>query len=362
MIKSSIKITSILDQKLSSAILQQVLTHSTKLASNVIAIVGLTATGKTKVTQRVIHELCRQRPNRFRGFCIVSADSRQVYRGLEITTGADVPSEANLMQSPELPFTFFEQTLDSKHVLQWHGTSIIPPTQSWSVAEFRELALTVFAYSMQRNYLVFVIGGTGLYHQSLADQNLNEMSIKPDPIVRAKAETLTLHELQSWLAQIDQIAFDQLNESDRMNPRRLVRHIEKKLNHTTRLSYCADLQYQLDTYGTQLESWDHIEANIAQRVKQRIQQGALQEVGILDYAQLDPQARTTLGLKEIHGFLESQYDLSALEQIWTLHEKQYAKRQLTWWKKRPEVQWFNPLDSDQVSAVTYQIIKMTDQA
>lgn len=328
---------------------------------HVIAIVGLTATGKTKVAQRIIHELCKQVPRRFSGFSILSADSRQVYAGLEITTGADIPPEANRTSSPDLPYPFFQQTLETNHELFWHGTSVLPPTQSWSVAEFRELALTTFHYAHNHNQLVFVIGGTGLYHQSLSDQNLSEIAIKPNPLVRTQAEKLSLSELQAWLKQINPDVFTQLNSSDQMNPRRLVRHIEKNLSKPATQAALANQNYQLHTYGTHLDSWDHIETNIAMRVKNRIQQGALQEVALLDFAQLDPQVRTTLGLREIHGFLDSQYDLAALEQIWTLHEKQYAKRQLTWWKKRPEVQWFNPLDSDQVASLTNQIIEMTEK-
>lgn len=328
---------------------------------HIIAIVGLTATGKTKVAQRVIHELCKHVPQRFSGFAILSADSRQVYSGLEITTGADIPPQANRISSPDLPYPFFQQTLETGHDLFWHGTSVLPPTQSWSVAEFRELALATFNHAYNHNQLVFVIGGTGLYHQSLSDQNLSEIAIKPNPVIRTQAEKLSLSELQAWLKEVNPSVFTQLNSSDQMNPRRLVRHIEKALSEPLTQTSFTTQNYQLHTYGTQLDSWDHIEANIASRVKNRIQQGALQEVAMLDFTQLDPQVRTTLGLREIRGFLDSQYDLAALEQIWTLHEKQYAKRQLTWWKKRPEVQWFNPLDSDQVTSLTNQIIEMTEK-
>jgi len=328
---------------------------------HVIAIVGLTATGKTKVAQRIIHELCKQVPQRFASFTILSADSRQVYAGLEITTGADIPSQANRVTSADLPYPFFQQALETGHDLFWHGTSILPPTQSWSVAEFRELALATFNYAHSRNQLVFVIGGTGLYHQSLSNQNLSEMAIKPNPEVRIQAEKLSLPELQAWLKELNPTIFAQLNSSDLMNPRRLVRHIEKTLSEPAHTPTQANQNYLLHTFGTQLDSWEHIEANIAERVRDRIKLGALQEVGLLDYELLDPQVRTTLGLREIHGFLDSQYDLAALEQIWTLHEKQYAKRQLTWWKKRPEVQWFNPLDSDQVTSLTNQIIEMTEE-
>lgn len=329
---------------------------------HVVAIVGLTATGKTKVAQRIIHELCKQVPDRYTSYAILSADSRQVYKGLEITTGADVPAQAQLTKSPDLPYPFFTQTLECGHIIEWHGSSIIPPTQSWSVAEFRTMALAVLSAAQQRKQLVFVIGGTGLYHQSLSDQDLTEMAIKPNQMIRSKAETLSLLELQQWLQEINPLIYEQLNSSDRMNPRRLVRHIEKTVDAPTKNTQQQTHFFQLHTFGTQYESFEQIEDNIAQRVRDRIQQGALQEVGMLDFAQLDQQARTTLGLREIYGFLESQYDLAALEQIWTLHEKQYAKRQLTWWKKRPEVTWFNPLDSDQVNSLTHRIIEMTGES
>ncbi len=331
----------------------------------VIAIVGPTASGKTKLAQALTKAIWSQAPNQFSGVDFLSADSRQVYQGLEITTGADIPADSTRQTNNRYPYPFYVQQLTNNLFIHWHGTSILPPTQSWSVAELRQLAHTVIAKAGTQNRLVFIIGGTGLYHQAITDASMADLIIKPDLRVRAKAEEMDIAELQTWLAQIDPPTLNELNESDRQNPRRLIRHIERaihKQNHPNLNSTHTAPVFQQLTVGTQHASIDTLAAAINQRVKQRIEQGALQEVGVIDLTTLDSQANTTLGLREIRGFLNSEYDLAALEEMWTLHEKQYAKRQLTWWKKRPNITWLNPDTSGQIDGLVQQILEMTASA
>lgn len=328
----------------------------------VLAIVGPTATGKTKLAQELVGTIMATAPDQWSGFDFVSADSRQVYRGLEITTGADIPATSTRTTTTPYPYPFYTEQLTQTHTINWHGASIIPPTQAWSVAEFRRLAHAIIAQAAIHNRLVFVIGGTGLYHQALTDTSLQDLSIKPNYQLRAKAEEMSVEELQAWLTKIDPEILASLNDSDRQNPRRLIRHIERSSAKQTHIapthSYHAPAFRQI-TVGTQIESLDLLAEKILERVKARIATGALQEVAVLDQATLDPQAATTLGLREIRGFLDSQYDLATLEQIWALHEKQYAKRQLTWWKKRSEIQWLEPNPSSQIIGLVRQILEMT---
>lgn len=328
----------------------------------VLAIVGPTATGKTKLAQELVRTIMATAPDRYSGFDFISADSRQVYQGLEITTGADIPATSTRTTSTKYPYPFYTEQLTQTHTINWHGASIIPPTQSWSVAEFRSLAHAVITEAAQHNHFVCVIGGTGLYHQALTDNSLQDLTIKPNYQLRTKAAEMSIEELQAWLAKLDPEILASLNDSDRQNPRRLIRHIERSSAKQTHISpthsYHAP-EFRQITVGTQIASLEVLSEKILERVKTRIATGALQEVALLDQTSLDPQASTTLGLREIRGFLDSQYDLATLEQIWALHEKQYAKRQLTWWKKRPEIQWLEPNPSSQITGLVRQILEMT---
>ncbi len=328
----------------------------------VIAIVGTTASGKTALATTLATELAARFPDSFSGFDFISADSRQVYQGLEITTGAEIPATCTQKSDANFSYTFFEQQLTETTSLRWHGLGIIPPTASWSVAEFTVLAQEVIPQATAQKRLVFVIGGTGLYQQAVSSTSLQDVFIKPNLEIRAKAEKLTVSELQQWLNSISPETLTGLNQSDCLNPRRLIRHIEKiesKKNQPTTIKPTQPLGYELHTFGITQSELDILAEKILKRVRQRIELGALQEVGELDFTKLDAQARTTLGLREIKGFLESQYDLHALEQIWTLHEKQYAKRQLTWWKKQPNIQWLNAVAAKNIDGLVNQIVEMT---
>lgn len=290
---------------------------------HVLSIIGPTAVGKTDLALQLTKSLILQ--EKFTGFDLISADSRQVYQGLQIISGADIP-----------------ETIEA--TVKLHGLLMIKPNQEWSLAHFRDFGQKIIKKSWQENRLPIVVGGTGLYHHHLFsnDQIIN---IQPNLEVRQQAELLSIVELQEWLKKINSKHFSQMNHSDQHNPRRLVRAIEVTLAPAATSSdrILPGLEdFQNIVIGLS-DSLPNIQAKIEQRVRHRFQLGAISEVEHL--LTLDPPptkpALSTAGVREIEQFLQGQATETEVITHWARREFQYAKRQLTWWKKYGTAQWFD---------------------
>jgi len=301
------------------------------LSPQLISIVGPTATGKTKLALQLTKVLA----NDYQGFDLISADSRQVYQGLEIISGADLPAGFKLAQEKSFSFPFYQA-----EKVNIHGISIISAQAEWSVTHFQQLALAVITSSLKNNRLPIVVGGTGLYHQHLFNQD-PKLYIKPNAKLRAKLSKLSVTDLQKQLDQSDPTKLMQMNNSDRNNPTRLIRAIEIAFfgpSEIVKQSKVPSLK-QL-TIGL-TDSLVNIESKIKLRVQERMTQGALEEVNhLLSLKRINKQVLTTTGVQQLKAFINHEINQEKLVKLWTLCEFQYAKRQLTWWKKRANVIWF----------------------
>lgn len=306
-------------------------------SQKILAIVGPTTTGKTSLALRLAEE-ATQLPE-FSGVDIISADSRQVYQGLEIVSGADVPSAFQKKKSSE-DYLFYQHTyLD----LRLYGVSIVNPTEEWSVSQFVKFARPIIDQAHAGQRLVIVVGGTGLYHQQLV-KPLPSLDVKPDADLRAQADQMSVKELQNWLKKIDPKKLASLNQSDGQNPRRLVRAIEVSSSNNKSTTLIPALKSF--TLGLEADL-DKIEAKINRRVESRFENGAIQEVEKLLQlsAQSTSSALSSLGVPELRAYLQQKTSAEETKKLWALHEFQYAKRQLTWWKKFSPDRWLGEQES-----------------
>lgn len=302
-----------------------------------MSIVGPTAVGKTSFALEVAHVLLAEQI--FEHIRLVSADSRQVYRGLEITSGADVP-ETFFQVSDEIEGTHFE---NKQGTLSLWGISMIEPSADWSVAHFQRFVSRLMAADSPK-VATIIVGGTGLYHSQLI-QTDPVLHIPPNDQVREQAEQSTLSELQEWLARINQDKWLELNNSDRHNPRRLVRAIEIALAQTAdshQTEPVHALPSPLVTIGLD-DAFTHIEARIKQRVVERFAAGAAAEVEKLQDQALPSTAPifSATGVKVLLGFNRGEVDMNTVIDTWARQERQYAKRQLTWYQKQATITWFS---------------------
>jgi tRNA dimethylallyltransferase len=298
----------------------------------IISIVGPTAVGKTSFALEAARLILQEK--KYTGIDLISADSRQVYQGLEIISGADVPDDFISSQDKDLEFSFFQ-----KDKIRLHGVSIVPPEQNWSVGHFQQLAFEVIALAKKQQRLVMIIGGTGLYHEQLLNTD-PVLRIKPDEKIRKKAAKLSVEDLQIWLKKINPARFEKMNNSDRHNSRRLVRAIEVSLASLESSQSQLSEQHQQVFVGLK-QDLGFIEAKIKERVKKRLSQESIEEVKKLqkETSNWSLPVFSALGFKELASYLMEECSLDECSELWALHELQYARRQLTWWKNK-KITWF----------------------
>lgn len=274
--------------------------------TKILIICGPTATGKTQLATKLA--------KKFKGE-LISADSRQVYKGMDIVTGKDRPKGIII-----------------------HGLDLVKPDEEFSVAHFVKYAHTLI------NQISFpiIIGGTGLYLDSLMNPP-ETLLVKPDLVLRKKLEKKSVKQLQEQLISLNKARFSRMNHSDQNNPRRLVRAIEvEKSQHTLRgdssqVSARSLLNGKFDILWLGLIAKKEVlDQRISERVKQRVKAGAIQE-----WQKLKKQHIQNLPSMSGIGYRQLP-DIKA----WIKAEQQYFRRQLTWFKKNKKINWFNVDEPD----------------
>ncbi len=282
-----------------------------------LAIVGMTATGKTALAVRLIGAI----PS-----VLISADSRQLYRGMDIVPGKDHPAGVPIA-----------------------GIDLLDPDEPGSVAVWYDAVAPVIRTAWEAGKLPIVVGGTGLYVQALLG-GVDTMSVPPDPALRARFAGASAATLQAELAQVSPDRLAQMNDSDRANPRRLLRALEIALTPTPApKSERALAPAPVHILGLRYAGHELQEARIAQRVQARLAAGALAETRALSTVAA-PQALSALGYSQLQAHLAGKLSEGEMTAAWVQAEVAYAKRQKTWFAKLPGVTWYDAanLDPDQV--------------
>lgn len=299
-----------------------------------ITIVGQTATGKTGLALKLAQAL-KQNYSRL---VLLSADSKQVFQGLEILTGADIPDGFTKVAGE--PYPYWE-----KEGIELHGIAMIPGDSDWSAAHFQQLFHQIYG-QLKADEALIVVGGTGLYHQQVFEPAAT-MGVRPNPALRSELTALTLEALQEKLQQLAKQRWEEMNHSDRHNPRRLIRAIEVALAdqpQTDAVAIKPTLQFGLEL------PLNEVENRIEQRVAERLASDVIQEVQQFEasYPTGVLQAKAALGYSTILNFLQEKISLPELKLAWALSELQYAKRQQTWWKKRAAINWLEDTEIDKI--------------
>lgn len=283
--------------------------------NKLLIICGPTATGKTGLGLKLAEKFKGQ---------IISADSRQVYLGMDIGTGKDL----HLINS-----------IKGIGIKVW-GYDLVKPDQDFSLAHFVKFARPLIKKIQAQNQLPILIGGTGLYLQAIT-QPIKTINIPPDPKLRQKLSGLTVKQLQAKLKKLNPDRFNSMNHSDQHNPRRLIRAIEIQKSKPKKPS---PPQLSLDVLWLGLTAPKSVlDERVVKRVEERIQLGAEQEISrLLDAGYTwDLPAMSAMGYKQWQPYFASQASLKDVKQAWIKAEQQYLRRQLTWFKKQPDIHWFD---------------------
>lgn len=313
------------------------------MQNKLIVIGGPTATGKT--------DLGISLAKKFNGE-IISADSRQVYKGMDVITGKDL--EENLefrIKNYELGITNnnFSVGFRFKDDIPVWLVDIVEPDYPFNAGEYAVLAQKVIADIWMRNKLPIIVGGTGFYIRSVINP-FDTYMIPPDKLLRNQLEKLDLDELQKKLIAEDLARWDGMNDSDRKNPRRLVRAIEVakwKEKFSQKFSGIKSIpQENILFIGLRTDFRNILRERIYKRIEKRVKQGAIEEVKKLmekKYSWFLP-AFTTTGASEIKKYLEYKQTLDEAVKSWKFQEIGYAKDQIVWFRKAirlSEGRWFD---------------------
>lgn len=303
-----------------------------------LIIGGPTAMGKTSLGIRLAKKFDGE---------IVSADSRQVYQGMNIATGKDLPVGA------KFAVPAFAKTISNKKFkVGYHLFDSIPvwlldvvaPDQEFTVANFYDLAWKVFGNIWQRSKLPILVGGTGFYIKAVLE-GLETLGIGPDWLLRKELQNYSVIELQKLLEKADPKKLSIMNFSDKNNPRRLVRAIEvglskKRKEKNNFISVNQTTNNLIICLNTELKE---LYQRIDQRIDEQIKNEAKKEVQKLigkGYS-WDLPSMSAMGYREWKGFFEGKQSEKEIIQRWKFDEHGYARRQMTWFKKMPGVNWFD---------------------
>ena len=283
--------------------------------SDLVVIVGPTASGKSALALAVAPKLDAE---------IVSADSRQVYRGMDIGTAK--PSAAERAAVPH------------------HLIDVVDPNETYDVARYQRDADAALAGMSARARRALVVGGTGLYVRALVD-GLALAALPHDPSVRARLEGEALREgaerLHARLAALDPEAARRVHPR---NIRRVVRYLEvAELAGSISARWSARPTRDARFVGLRV-SLDELDRRIDRRVREMVERGVIDETRglIARYGSLSRTAMTAHGYPHWIAHLEDRLPLDEAIRRAQRDTRAYARRQLTWFRRDVRVRWIDP--------------------
>ncbi|MEO0225800.1 MAG: tRNA (adenosine(37)-N6)-dimethylallyltransferase MiaA [candidate division WOR-3 bacterium] len=289
-------------------------------------ILGPTASGKTELAVKIGPQLNAE---------IISADSRQIYKDLDIGTA--------------------KPTSEQRQIVRFHMIDFLPITESYSAGQFAEDALPIIKDILNRKKLPLVVGGSGLYIRALFTPMFK--SPRPDPELRARLDGLEqkygIDHLYNELLRIDPAWAKKVGPRDRQRIKRgleIYQLTGRKISDWIKEKVAAP--YQPYYIGIELPR-KVLYQRINERFLRMIDQGLIGEVERLLRQGLSKKlnAFNTFGYKEIIAYLENRLSLPAAIHLAQKNTRNYARRQLTWFRKIKDVHWFPPAEDKIIQAI-----------
>ena len=295
----------------------------------IIVLLGSTASGKTKLAVNLA--------KKFKGE-IVSADSRQVYRGLDIGTGKDL-SEYKIKKSRKqesLPDGALAKA--GKKAIRYHLIDIVSPKKQFTVADFQRLATNAIKQIIKKGSVPMIVGGTGLYIDALTQG----FSIPPkaNAKLQQRLNKLSLTKLLSRLKKVDLKTYKIIDKKNRRRVQRALEiyYVSGQAKSTQPSNPTSP--YEVLYIGIKIPK-EKLDKKIEQRLSSRLRQGMIKEVRDLHKKGLSWKRMEALGLeyRYLARFLQGKIDREELEDQLGRAIKKYAKRQRTWFKRNKKIQW-----------------------
>lgn len=281
-----------------------------------IAVVGPTACGKTQLGVYLASEFDGE---------IISADSRQIYRHLDLCTGKD--KEDYFIGERKIPY---------------HLIDILEPNREFSSADFQKKAFTAANKILKKEKLPIIVGGSPFYVYSVTE-GWDFPKLDHDPKIRKKIRQMNLKEKQEALQKIDPSAYEKI---DRNNPRRLERALEVCLISGKKFEEFKPKAHPIFDFLFlgKIYPLGTIRERVKKRLKERFKSGMIEEVAaVLKQKKADVADLEKMGLEPrfISYYLNGKIDKEELEDLLTKNIVSFAKRQITWFKKDRRINWID---------------------
>ncbi|MFH1036936.1 MAG: tRNA (adenosine(37)-N6)-dimethylallyltransferase MiaA [Patescibacteria group bacterium] len=280
-----------------------------KINRKIIVVLGPTASGKSDLAVKLAKKFDGE---------VISADSRQVYRGMDIGTGKVTKKEMR-----NIPHYLLD---------------VSSPKKRFTVTEYRELAEKALNKIFTKKKIPIICGGTGFYIQSLIDGTIIPEVI-PDWELRKKLEKKSVKELYDILKELDP---KRARNIDKNNPRRLIRAIEivRKTKKPIPVLKGKPLPYPVLLIGVKKEP-DELKKLIRKRLLRRLKSGMVSEIKKLRKSGISWKRLEEFGLEYRYIALYLQKKISYKEMVELLQKKirHFSKRQMTWFKRDKRIHW-----------------------
>ena len=303
--------------------------------NNLICIAGPTASGKTALSIALAKELDAE---------IVSCDSMQVYRRMDIGTA--------------------KPSLEERAGIPHHMLDVAEPTEDFSVSRYCEMATPIVDSILDRGKTCIIVGGTGLYMDSLIRGNT--FAPFPSTGMRQQLEAQPIEEVYARLQTIDPEAAARLHLSDR---KRIIRAMEVYLEtgetitaHNAR-TQAIPPRYSPLWFALEDEDRQDLYHRIDRRVDGMLDQGLVEEIrGLLDSGiPKTCTAMQAIGYKEFLSALDGQISIEEAADQVRKASRHYAKRQLTWFRRNQNIHWLRRKPGGEILSAARQILHETDK-
>ena len=310
--------------------------------NNLICIAGPTASGKTALSIALAKELDGE---------VVSCDSMQVYRGMDIGTAKPTA----------------EEMADIPH----HMLSVAEPWEDFSVGKYCQMATPIVDDILARGKTAIIAGGTGLYMDALIKGN----DFAPVPSTGRREELEQLAEAQGIEAVIAMLRAVDPESADRLHPsdqKRIIRAMEvyletgETITQHNRKTQLIPPRYSPVWFALEDAERANLYARIDKRVEVMLEQGLIAEIqGLLDAGISEKcTAMQAIGYKEFVDALRGRSSIQTATALVQQSSRKYAKRQLTWFRRNPAIHWLRREENqgtEQILAKARQVLAQTDK-
>lgn len=281
------------------------------MKKKIIAITGPTASGKTSLAIKVAQKLNTE---------IISADSRQIYKGFNIACAR--PDEAELK------------------LVKHHLINFVEPTFNYSVANFVDDAKKIINNLCEQNKIPVVAGGTGLYFRMLLE-DFDMPRVEPNQQLRDELEKKDVDELYKMLLEKDEISAGKIHKNNKVKIIRALEVTDALNMPMSEAQGIKEPEYDVLWFGLNALNRDFLYERINLRVDKMFELGIEQETKNLykKYGKL-PIFEDTIGYNELIKYFDGEYSLDEAKDALKQNTRHYAKRQLTWFRRNKSINWF----------------------